>query len=535
IYSKLYIFAKLKFDINTKVSASLELYERISNLGQKITEANSYFIPYLLSLNESTLKNYIEQVEGLKIYKNKLFNAFKFKKHTLEKKQEEILSQMEVSLSSPKRIFDILYNIDIEFGEVSYEDKTEKLTRDSYSKLIISDNRDIRKAAFKAFYEPYTKLNNTLAAIFSTSVRNKVHIAKIRNYSSAIEKELYSDEVPLEVYENLIKTTKTNIMPLQKHAEIYKKLLGLENLSQYDLSVPIVQSHRNFISYEEGFSTLVKSLEPFGEEYIAALMEFKEKRYIDVRETPGKRSGAYNIGLYGVHPFILLNYKDDLVSLFTLAHEIGHGVHSLFSAKNQPMVNSKYSTLIAEVASSVNEIMLMRYLLEKVDNEETKKQLLNHIIIGFKGSFYTQVMFAEFEKIIHEKVENGELLSAEVLNTTYENIFTTYNKDVYDEELKYGWSRIPHFYRPFHVYKYAIGYLSAMYIADKILSGDKNILDNYLIFLKSGCSKPPLELLRSIGIDLTSPEPINYALDIFSGLVDEFSSFINEYVSSPSS
>ncbi len=525
IYNKLYVFAMLQTDLDTRNSDSQALLDRASQLGRKISQATSFFMPFLLSLEEKTLKGYIAEVKGLAYFEEDLLDSYRYKTHVLTKEQESVLSKVGEAFSSPQKTYGMINNADIKFGEVT-SDTGEKveLTRGMYSKLIEDQDRNKRKEAYKAYYQPYVQLKNTIGSTLSAAIRNNVNMAKVRNYSSALEKSLFGDEVPKEVYDNLILSTKQNLAPMYKYVELRKHLLGVEELRAYDLSVPLVAEAKEDISYEQGFALMLEALKPLGEEYIETLAGFKEHRYVDVRETPGKRSGAYNIGLYGVHPFILLNHRDDLDSVFTLAHECGHGMHSYFSSKHQPRISAGYSIFVAEVASTVNEILLIRYLLNTTNEMDKKKFLLNHFIDSFKGTFFTQVMFAEFEKIVHEKAEKDEPLNADVFNNVYETIFRTYNGEnlIFDEEVKYGWSRIPHFYRPFYVYKYATGYTSAIIIADKILSGDKEALENYLTFLKSGSSKKPLELLQIAGVDLTKPEPIANAMKIFNGLVDEF-------------
>ncbi|OIK12677.1 oligoendopeptidase F [Bacillus sp. MUM 13] len=525
LYNKVYVYAMLHVDLDTRKTSSQALLDKASQLGQKLSSASSFFMPFLLSLSEASLKGYIEEEEGLKYFEDDLLDSFRYKAHVLSKEQEQVLSQLGEALSSPQKTFGMINNADIKFGMVTDEkgDKVE-LTRGMYSKLIEDENREKRKEAYKAYYEPYLGLQNTIASTLSAAVKNNVLLSKLRNYPSALEKSLFGDKVPNEVYTNLISATKKHIKPLHKYMSVRKERLGLEELRQYDLSVPLVKGVKQEIPYEEAYNTMLASLKPLGAEYQSVLSQFKEKRYIDVRETPGKRSGAYNLGLYGVHPFILLNYQDDLDSLFTLAHESGHAMHSYFSSKHQPQITAGYSIFVAEVASTVNEILLIRYLLKTTEDAEMKKHLLNHFIDGFKGTFFTQVMFAEFEKLVHEKAEKDEPLNVDVFNETYESIYRQYNGEeiILDDEVKYGWSRIPHFYRPFYVYKYATGYASAITIADNILSGEQGALDSYLNFLKSGSSEYPLDLLRSAGVDLTEPDTIKHALTIFSDLVEEF-------------
>ena len=525
IYNKLYVYAMLQADLDTRNSDSQALLDRASQLGRKISQATSFFMPFLLSLEEKTLKGYIAEVKGLVYFEEDLLDSYRYKAHVLTKEQEDVLSQVGEAFSSPQKTYGMINNADIKFGEVT-SDTGEKveLTRGMYSKLIENKDRNKRKEAYKAHYQPYVQLKNTIGSTLATAIRNNVNMSKLRHYPSALEKALFGDEVPIEVYDNLIMSTKQNLAPMYKYIELRKQLLGVEELRAYDLSVPLVGEEKEEISYEQGFALMLEALKPLGEEYHEILASFKEQHYVDVRETPGKRSGAYNLGLYGVHPFILLNHRDDLDSVFTLAHECGHGMHSYFSSKHQPRISAGYSIFVAEVASTVNEILLIRYLLNTTKDTEKKKYLLNHFIDSFKGTFFTQVMFAEFEKLVHEKAEKDEPLNAEVFNQVYETIFRTYNGEtlILDDEVKYGWSRIPHFYRSFYVYKYATGYTSAIIIADKILSGDQEALENYLTFLKSGSSEKPLELLKKAGVDLTKPEPIANALKIFNDLVDEF-------------
>jgi oligoendopeptidase F len=394
-----------------------------------------------------------------------------------------------------------------------------------YAKLIEDEDREKRKEAYKAYYQPYVQLKNSIASTLSAAIKNNVTLARIRQYPSSLEKALFGDQVPKAVYENLILTTKGNIAPLHQYTQIRKEKLKLDELHQYDLSVPLVSGVKQVISYEEAFEIMCKALAPLGKDYIKILNEFKNARYIDVRETPGKRSGAYNLGVYGVHPFILLNHQDDLDSLFTLVHECGHGVHSKLSSQHQPQITARYSIFVAEVASTVNEVLLINYLLNNEQDPQVRKHLLNHFIDQFKGTFFTQVMFAEFEKKTHEMAESGRPLNVDVFNQTYETLFREYNGDsiVFDDEVKYGWSRIPHFYRPFYVYKYATGFAAAIHLATKILEGDQATLDAYLEFLKSGSSDYPLELLKKTGVDLTTPIPIENALKRFGELVEEFS------------
>lgn len=526
MFGKVSAYAMLQVDIDTRESSAQSLQDRAKQLGVKISSSTAFFMPFLLSLDESTLKAYLKEEQGLKYFEKNLLEAYRYKAHVLTKEKEELLSQLGEALSSPSHTYSMINNADIKFGTVTNDNGEQvELTRGMYSKLIEDQDRAKRKEAYKAYYQPYVQLKNSIASTLAAAIKNNVTTAKIRKYPSALEKALFSDNVPKEVYENLISTTKENIAPLHRYSKIRKEKLGLKELHQYDLSVPIVQGVEQKIGYEMAYSTMLNALKPLGEEYIKILDSFKNARYIDVRETPGKRSGAYNLGVYGVHPYVLLNHHDDLSSLFTLAHEMGHAMHSHFSHKTQPQNTAKYSIFVAEVASTVNEVLLIHYLLNQETDETMRWYLLNHFIDKFKGTLFTQVMFADFELKTHEKAEQGQPLNAQVFSEIYEELFREYNGDaiIFDEEVKYGWARIPHFYRPFYVYKYATGFASAIHLADRILKGDEKTLASYIEFLKSGSSDYPLELLKKTGVDLTSPEPIQNALKQFSDLVDEFS------------
>ncbi|THE11708.1 oligoendopeptidase F [Bacillus timonensis] len=525
-FNKLFAYAMLKVDEDTRVTKSQSYLDRAKQLSVMVSSANSFFMPFLLSLDEDTLKRYIAEEEGLQYFEKELLESFRYKPHVLNKDQEEILSRLGEALSAPSTTYGMMNNADIRFGRVT-KDNGEKveLTRGMYAKLIEDEDRDKRREAYKAYYEPYVHLKNSIASTLSAAIKNNVTISKLRHYPSALEKALFGDNIPKDVYENLIETTKKNIGAMHKYTSIRKEKLGLDELRQYDLSVPLVSGAKKDISYDEAFETMCNALAPLGEDYIQTLKDFRKSRYFDVRETPGKRSGAYNLGVYGVHPYILLNHQDDLDSLFTLVHECGHGVHSKLSSEHQPQITARYSIFVAEVASTVNEVLLINYLLNNEENEEVKKFLINHFIDKFKGTFFTQVMFAEFEKKTHEMAEQGLPLNVESFSEVYEGLFREYHGEdlVFDDEVKYGWARIPHFYRPFYVYKYATGFASAIHIATKILDGDETTLTSYLEFLKSGSSDYPLELLKKTGVDLTTPYPIENSLKKFNELVEEFS------------
>ncbi|GAK00525.1 oligoendopeptidase F [Geomicrobium sp. JCM 19055] len=524
IVRKVFAYAMFRQDIDTRDSKAQKLNGQTAQLSVKISESTAFFMPFLLSLEKKTLEQYIQEEAELAYFEDSLWKSFREKEHVLSKEQEQLLSQLHETFQAPSNTYNMFNNADISFGDVTDEDgNSVQLTRGMYSKLIEDEDRTKRQEAYKAYYKPYVEMNNTIATNYASEVKTNAALAKVRNYSSALGEALFSDEIPEEVYDNLLQSAKDNSKPLHDYATLRKERLGIDELRQYDLNVPIVQGVKAEIPYDEAYDTMLKALEPLGEDYVAQLKLFRGKRYIDVRETKGKRSGAYNMGVYGVHPFVLLNHHDDLNSLFTLVHEMGHALHSHYSSKEQPQITANYKIFVAEVASTVNEVLLIQYLLKNTEDERMRAYLLNHFIEQFRGTFFTQVMFADFEKQTHERAENGEPLDAESLNELYEGLFRTYFGEelVFDDEVKYGWSRIPHFYRAFYVYQYATGFVSAIDIAMRILDGDKETLDNYLTFLASGSKKDPLELLNETGVDLTTSAPVENAMKMFKETVEE--------------
>ncbi|WP_420796534.1 oligoendopeptidase F [Alkalihalophilus pseudofirmus] len=523
--SKVVVYARLQVDVDTRDKKAESLLDEATQLSVKASTAVSFFRPFILSLDKSTLQEYISEVEGLTYFEDDLMDLFRYKPHVLSKEKEEVLTQLGEALSSPSKTFGMINNADIKFGLVTKDDGEKvELTRGMYEKLLKNEDRNKRKEAYHAYYKPYVELNNTIASTLSSAIKTNVTVSKMKNYPSALEKSLFADQVPKEVYDKLIEATKNHLAPYHRYQKIRKEMLGVDELRQYDLSIPLVKGVDKDIPYDEAYDLMLKALAPLGEEYVETLAEFKDKRYIDVRETPGKRSGAYNMGLYGVHPFVLLNHQDNLNSLFTLAHEMGHAMHSYLSAKHQPQITAGYTIFVAEVASTVNEVLLIHYLLNQSTDDKTRKYLVNDFIDKFKGTFFTQVMFANFEKDTHELAEAGKPLTAEVFNEVYEQLFREYNGPdmVFDGEVKYGWSRIPHFYRPFYVYKYATGFAAAIQLANGLLENKEGAKEAYLEFLQSGSSDYPLELLKKAGVDLTTSEPIEKALAFFTELVDEF-------------
>ncbi|MGF7034787.1 oligoendopeptidase F [Paenibacillus mucilaginosus] len=527
LYEKLYVYASLQLAQDTRETSSQALLDKASQLGVRVSASTAFFSPFLMSLDPEVLEGYIKEEEGLRYYERDLYEEYKYKKHVLSQEKEEVLSQLGEVIGAPRTIFNMLNNADIRFGKVHNEEGDEvPLTRGMYAKIMEHQDRSKREEAFYAFNKPYLELKNTIAATLGSSVKNNVLFSRMRGYESPLQRSLFKDDVPVSVYDNLLEATKANLAPLHHYLRVRKKALGVEDLRVYDLSVPLVTDVEMTIPYEEAYDTMLAALAPLGDEYVSVLAGARTSGWIDVRETEGKRSGAFCSGPYGTHPYVLLNHNNTFDSMFTLAHEMGHAMHSYYSDKHQPAISAQYTIFVAEVASTVNEVLLMKHYLKQNPSASLKKYLLNHFIDEFRGTYFTQVMFAEFEKRVHEKAMRGETLNSDSLSEVYEDLYKTYYGDALElnPEVKYGWARIPHFYNAFYVYKYATGYASAFHLASRIFDGDTDTVRTYLEFLKSGRSEYPLELLRRTGVDLLQPEPIQGAMEAFAGIVKEFES-----------
>ena len=522
LFEKVAVYARMHEDENTKDSKRQAMVQKLSPLRLKYSSGLSFFVNELLNIEETTIQSFYEQEEKLQFYKPYLDEIFRSKEHILSPEKEEVLAQTGL-LYSADDTFRKLNNADMTFDPIITEDGKLPLTNGNYATYLNSPKRHIREQAFKNVYKAYSGLKNTIASTMLGNIKKDVFYSKIRHYPSSLEAALFDDNVSLEVYENLIDTVKKNIAPLHKYVELRKKTLDLDSLHMYDMYVPLVDGFDKEITYEEAYDTMKKALAVLGDEYVSLLEEARTGGWIDVFETEGKRSGAYSWGPYGTHPYVLLNHKENLDSMFTLAHEMGHALHSAYSDKQLPYLYAGYSIFVAEVASTVNEVLLMRYLLANSDDKEMKIYLINEFLDKFKSTLYRQTQFAEFEKIVHEKVEQDEPLTGDDMNRIYLQLNRDYYGDslVHDEEIQYEWSRIPHFYNAFYVYQYATGFSAAIAIAEKILTEGEPAVNDYLAFLKSGGSDYPIELLKIAGVDMSSPKPIDDALQYFAKLVAE--------------
>lgn len=520
---RVYVYARMRRDEDNTNAVYQALTDRAGSLNIRVASALSYMVPEILAMPDEKLEHYIaaEELAPYRFYLNEIKRQ---KEHVLSAQEEQIIAQAGELAQAPQTIFGMLNNADMSFPSITDEQGEQvQLTHGRYLQLMESPDRRVRQEAFKAMYDTYGKQKNTIAATLNASVKKDVFYARIRKYPSALAAALDSDNIPTEVYTNLIQAVRDNLPAMHRYVSLRKKLLGVEELHMYDLYVPMVKEVKMEISYDRALELVQKGLAPLGEEYGAVLKESFTSNWIDVYENEGKTSGAYSWGAYGTHPFVLLNYQNNVNNLFTLAHEMGHALHSYYSDKNQPYLDAQYKIFVAEVASTLNESLLMDYMLKNTEDPRQKMYLLNHYLEQFRGTVYRQTMFAEFEKIIHEKVEAGEPLTPEMLCSLYYDLNVDYYGPdmVIDEDIKMEWGRIPHFYNEFYVYQYATGFSAATALSQQILTEGAPAVERYLTFLKSGGSDYPIELLRRAGVDMASPAPVVEALQVFARLLDE--------------
>lgn len=526
---KLFVYARMKRDENNANHVYQALADRASVLSTGVYASVSFIVPELLSIPEEKLKGFIDGNSDLQLYRQFVNEALRQKKHTLSEREEELLALSSEVAQAPRDIFTMFNNADIRFPFIKDENGEEiEVTKGRYIKFLESKDRRVREDAFHALYSSYNKQINTLAATLTSNIKNNRFYSTVRKYGSSLEASLDSDNISIDVYDSLIDTVGKNLHLLHRYLRLRKKALRLDELHMYDLYVPIVEEPPKSIYYKDALDMVEKGLQPLGEEYLGYLKHSFEAGWIDVFENEGKTSGAYSWGAYKTHPYVLLNYQGTINDVFTIAHEMGHALHSFYTNRTQPYIYSEYKIFVAEVASTVNESLLMRYLLGKTEGDKEKAYLLNHYLEEFRGTVFRQVMFAEFEKIVHAKVEQGESLTTQSLNEIYKGLNAKYygNEVVIDEDISIEWARIPHFYNSFYVYKYATGFSAATSISQQILNEGKPAVDRYINFLSSGGSDYPLELLKKAGVDLSSPKPVQDALDVFAQILDELEKLI---------
>lgn len=521
---KLYVYARMRSDEDQSVAKYQAMADRAQGLHVQAESAMAFFVPEILNLDETRLEQFFQERSELRLYNFFLQEILRQKPYRRSPEEEEIIAMAGELAQAPANIFSVLNNVEIRFPTIKDEQGREvELSHGRYITLMESQDRRVRRDAFYAMYDTYHKFRHTLAASLNAGVKKEIFFARVRRFSSALEAALYPDHVPVDVYHTLIDTIHQHLPLLHRYMALRKKLLGLDELHMYDLYVPLVGDVEMKIPYETALEMVKEGLQPLGEDYRRVLEEAFQGGWIDVFENRGKRSGAYSWGAYGTHPYVLLNYQENLDNVFTIAHEMGHALHSYYSDRDQPYIYAQYTIFVAEVASTLNEALLMDHLLKTTTDPKRKLYLLNYYLEQFRGTVFRQVKFAEFEKIIHEKAEAGEALTADVLCDVYLNLNKQYYGPamVVDEPIAMEWARIPHFYSNFYVYKYATGFSAAQAIARHILTEGEPAVNRYLSFLKSGGSDTPINLLKKAGVDMTKPEPVREAMQTFKKLLDE--------------
>ena len=521
---KLYYYAHLKHDEDTTNPKYQELLGCINNVLQKHSEITSYVIPEMLSISYDKIKEYYEDEPKLLDYEFNLECVYRYKEHTLDEKQEKLLSTLSKIFDSPENSYDALTDSDLTFGNISVDDKEIELTESNYSKYIKHKNKEVRKNAFNKLFGKYQEFKNTITSTFKGNIEVLTQTAKIRNHNSSIEASLFADNIDVNVYNNLITTVSKNMDKIFKYYNLKKKVLNIDDFHIYDIYLDMIPSFEKNYSFQEAKELVLKSLSILGEDYTKNLNKAFDERWIDIYNNKGKRGGAYSSGFYDTNPFVLLNYEGTYHDVSTLAHELGHSMHTYYSCKNNSYNNSSYKIFVAEVASTVNELLLAKYMLKNSNEKDEKLYILNQLLELFKSTIYRQTMFAEFEQAMHKKIENDEVLTYENISEYYYNLNKKYfgNTIILDDLIKYEWERIPHFYYNFYVYKYAIGLSVACKIVTDILENKENAIENYLNFLKSGGSDYPANELKLANVDVTKPEVIESALNMFEDTINEF-------------
>ncbi|MDE6148722.1 MAG: oligoendopeptidase F [Ruminococcus sp.] len=521
-------YAQRKSDEDTANSTYQAMTGQLTNVYVAINSALSFETPELVAISDEKLEMFYSETPELELYRKHLDKIRKQKEHILSDSEERILALSGEMAQSPENVYSMFSDADLKFPDATDKNGVKhQVTHGSYIPLVQSKDRILRKSAFESMYHTYDNFKNTCAATLSAQIKTLNFYAKARKYNSTLEASLSGTDVPVEVYHNLINAVHENMHYMYDYVKLRKKIMGLDELHMYDLYTPVVSDIDMKITFEQAKETVLKALEPMGEEYLEILREGFENRWIDVYENQGKTSGAYSAGAR-VHPYVLLNHKDTLNCMFTLAHEMGHAIHSYLSNKNQPVVYSDYVIFVAEVASTCNEALLMQYLLKNTDNKQEKAYLINYFLEQFRTTLYRQTMFAEFELKINEQVENGETLTADSLNSLYRSLNELYfGKDiVIDSEIDLEWARIPHFYYDYYVYQYATGYSAAIALSQRILTEGEPAVKDYLNFLSGGCSKDPISLLKGAGVNMTTSKPVSDALKLFGELINEMEQLV---------
>lgn len=520
---KLYLYASMKRDEDLRNARYTSAVAQMQSLVTKLMAATAFVEPELTALPEEKLKEYIAD-KDFSDYDYMLTKIDKSKKYVLSEGEEKLLAMASEATDGYNSVFSMLNNADLNLTEAKFQGKTEKITHGGYGVVLHRGNAEERKEWFEKYYAAYIRIIHALAQTYYGNVKKDVFFCRARGYESCLSMALHGEDVPEIVYNNLISSVNEALPTMHRYIALRKKVLGLKEQHMYDIYAPLVENADLSLSYEEAYDLVVEGLAPLGKDYQALLRRAKDERWIDVCETEGKKSGAYSTGAYETHPYVLLNYQKTTNEIFTIAHEMGHSIHTYKSSAAQPYTKADYTIFLAEIASTVNEVLLLKYLLGKATDKKTKKYLLNYYMDMIRATLFRQTQFAEFEQIVHKKAEDGEPLTDENLCATYYDLNRKYYGDaiVHDKEIAYEWARIPHFYRSFYVYKYSTGIISAISIAHRVLTEGESAVQDYFKFLSGGCSTDPVSILKWAGVDLTTKEPFKTAMKEFADALDEF-------------
>lgn len=528
---KVYVYAQMKSDEDNRDAKYQELSRRAQSMLAQMSAETSFFTPELMELPDGTIEASLDENEELGVYGYMLRDLIRRRKHVLSKESEALLARMAEIAGAPKQIFGMINNADIRFGSIHDEENAEvELTHGNYVSMMESTDRRVRKEAYEALYDAFTAQKNTLASTYYYNVRKNAVLSGIRSYDSSLLAELDGDFIPESVYHNLIRVINEHLGALHRYVGLRKKILGLDEVNMYDIYAPLVDMPKKDVPYEEALDVVRRALKPLGDQYLEDLDAGLKEGWVDVYENAGKTSGAYSFGSYDSMPYVLLNYNNKFKDTFTIIHELGHSMNSLYTRRKQPYIYGGHSIFTAEVASTVNECLLMQDLLARCEDKKEKAYLLNVYIEEFRGTVFRQTMFAEFELAAHEAVEAGEVLTPERLCRIYGDLNRKYYGPdaVTDDRIAMEWARIPHFYNAFYVYKYATGYSAAVAISNRILTEGDAARDAYLEFLAAGDSDYPIELLRRAGADMSTPDVVESAMKTFENLIDQLEELVNE-------
>ena len=528
-YEKIYAYGMLKFHLDMADSENIKLFKRCEGLGTEFEKTTSFITPEITDIDTDVLLKYLDENNELKRYERLIKEIIKNKAHILSKEEENILANYSEIFNNSENTYDILTNTEFKFGNIKDENGEEKeMTDSNYTLFLKSKNENVRKQAFDLMYKKYKEFLNTIGELYISRVKQDTITAKLRKYSSSLEKAVDHDDSNLKVYNSLIDAVHSEMSANHEFIKLKKELLKKDEMHIYDVYVNPIEAQNDEITFEEAKDEVLNALDVLGDEYISKLKEAFDNRWIDVYPKANKKGGAYSMGVYGVHPFVLDNFVSRKRDVSTVAHELGHSMHSYYSNKTQNVIDANYTIMIAEIASTTNEILLAKYQMNNEKDKKKKAEIIYELLEMIRTTLFRQAMFAEFEKSVHEKIENGEVLSSDDLSEIYYKLNEEYfGKDcVIDEQIKHEWARIPHFYTPFYVYKYATGISAAIIIATNILSGKEGYVEKYIDMLKQGCTKKAVELLKMVDVDLEDINTYKGAIDFYRELTEKLKELI---------